>query len=326
MTNLTISKKLSMVTAGVAAVALATGGTAQAAMLSNGALSVTIRDDNGAIDTLTFGGSDFYNPGGPVSDYGFQTGTDGSTFRLNDTSGFTQQPVTVLGGPDFVSVTGIYDAVANIAFTRNYSLIPGQNVLRIASTFTNLGTSDSVLSYFDTFDPDQGGGAGTGLSTFNDVFSLPTAAGTATVGQASASSTGNPSGMPTLTVLMGSLNPDVTIASGGPFNISNGSGLNSFFSSPVDGNGTFADSGTHVGIRKLLAGGGMLSFVYDQAYGASPDAAQAAFLAANPGIIVPDDGTESVPEPTSILGILTLGAIGASRLLKRKGHSALASA
>lgn len=321
MTSLTISKKLSVVAASVAAVALATGGTAQAAMLSNGALSVNIRDDNGAIDTLTFGGSDFYNPGSPISNYGFQTGTNTSTFRINTTDGFTQQPVTVLGGPDFISVTGIYAAAANIAFTRNYSLIPGQNVLRIASTFTNLGTSDSVLSYFDTFDPDQGINAGTGFDTFNDVFGLPTGAGTATVGQASA--LGTSSGMPALTVLMGSLNPDVTVASGGPFAIFGGSDLNDFFSSPVDGNGTISDSGTHVGIRKLLAGGGMLNFVYDQAYGESPDAAQAAFIAAN---LAPDDGAESVPEPGSILGILTFGAIGASRLLKRKGQDALASA
>src|SRR6056297_1768035 len=79
-------------------------GSALAGVISNGALSVTIRNDNGAIDTAEFDGIDYFNPGTPVSDFGFQNGTTTSTFARNNTSGFTDQPVTVSG----TSVSGVY--------------------------------------------------------------------------------------------------------------------------------------------------------------------------------------------------------------------------
>ena len=50
----------------VAVLGLAAGVAAQARagiVLNNGQLSVDIRTDNGAIDTVLFGGTDFYNPG-----------------------------------------------------------------------------------------------------------------------------------------------------------------------------------------------------------------------------------------------------------------------
>ena len=61
-------------------------GQIQAGVISNGSLTVDIRSDNGAIDAVTFGGYDFYNPGSPVSDFGVQFGTNTATFRLNSTS------------------------------------------------------------------------------------------------------------------------------------------------------------------------------------------------------------------------------------------------
>ena len=92
-------------------------------------LNVDIREDNGAIDTVLFSGSDYFNPGSPVSDFGFQNNTDTSSFVRNDTSGFTQQPVTVSEDDGSVVVTGTYTGGgANVDFERTYTQIDGLNV------------------------------------------------------------------------------------------------------------------------------------------------------------------------------------------------------
>ena len=255
-------------------------GSTETPALDNGLLTIDIREDNGAIDTALFGGSDFFNPGSPISDFGFQNGTDTSTFVLNTTTGFTQQPVTVNSNGDVV-VTGTYTGGgSNVDFTRTYSLDEGLNVLNIETEFVNNG-SDLTLSYFDTFDPDQGIDQGNGFSTFNDVFTIDTGGGSAKVGQASE--------LDDLTFLLGSLNPDVTIASGSPFSISSGFTLNEFFDSPFDGNGELADQGTHIGIRLDLDAGETESFEYSQAYGESQEEAQEQFL-------------QSIEPPTRIVG------------------------
>ena len=273
---------------------------ANALSISNGSLSVDI-GSNGAIDTLSFGGSDFYNPGTPVSNFGFQLGTDTSTFRSNTTTGSIGTPVSVSNTPGSVSVVGSY---MGIGFTRSYSLVDGLNVLRITTDFTNTSGTSKLLSYFDTFDPDQGYDKGNSYRTTNDVFSLTTGAGDATVGQAT--ETGS------LSVVMGSLFSGTTVASGNPFAIRSGSALNNFFSSPFDGNGSFADSGLHIGVRSEIAAGGTFSFSYDQGYGTSSTAAKEAFIAANPG------GSEDVPEPMTILGTILAGGYGIHRKRKNK--------
>ena len=233
--------------------------------LTNGSLTVAIRSDNGAIGSLTFGGSDFYNPGTPVSNWGLQVGTDTSTFALSRTNGGTGIPVTVTAISGGVQVSGTYTrGGANVAFTRTYSLVPGLNVLRITTAFTNNG-SDITLSYFDTFDPDQGIGAGLGYDTYNDVIG----------------STARASATNDLSVIMGSTDPNVTVAAGGPFQINSGSLLNAFFASPVDENGALDDEGIHIGIRFSLAAGGGRTFAYDQAYGVSTAAAAAAYCSSN---------------------------------------------
>jgi hypothetical protein len=287
---------------GAALVALSTSA-AQAATISNGSLTVDIRNDNGTINSLTFGGSEFYRRGTFISDFGFQNGNNTSTFAINDAFGSVGQPVSVSSSGGFVSVTGQYTkGGAALDFTRIYSLVPGQNVLRVATNFFNKGQNTS-LKYFDTYDPDQGIDKGTGFGTDNDVYSLATGLGTAKVGQAT-ESTG-------LSVVIGSLDPNATIASGSPFNIGNGFALNNFFNSPFDGNGAFADEGTHIGVQKLLTTGSGLTFTYDQAFGTSPKQAQQQFIAANTV-----NGSTSVPEPLTILGSAT--ALGFGAVLKKK--------
>lgn len=194
---------------------------AQAAVITNGALSITIRGDNGAIGQALFDGSDFFNPGAPVSNYGFQNGTNTGTFVENYTNGPTGQPVSVSAGN---VVTGTFvQGGANVDFARSYSLLAGLNVLQITTTFTNHGPGLN-LSYFDTYDPDQGYNKGAGFYTYNDVFPL----GGGTVGQASINYFGHQD-----TVIAGSMDSRVTVASGNPFAITSGSLLNNFFRLPM---------------------------------------------------------------------------------------------
>ncbi|MEM8831446.1 MAG: pre-peptidase C-terminal domain-containing protein [Cyanobacteria bacterium P01_G01_bin.19] len=238
---------------------------------NNGLLQTNIRSNNGAIDDVLFDGSNFFNPGAPISDFGLQNGTDTSTFVVNDTEGFrNEQPVTVERIDDEIVVSGTYTGGgANVDFTRTYSLVEGLNVVLVNTEFVNNG-SDVDLRYFDTFDPDQGVDRGNDFATFNDVFDLDTAGGTARVGQASE--------LDNLTFLVGSLNSDVTVASGSPFSIGDGFTLNEFFDSPFDGEGELADSGTHIGIQLDLSAGETESYEYFQAYGETPEEAQDQFL------------------------------------------------
>jgi hypothetical protein len=282
----------------------------QAAIISNGSLEVTIRDDNGAIDAIifnqnTFFRSDFFNPGTPVSDFGFQNGTDESTFVRNTTTGFTQQPVNVVLDDESVIVTGTYTGGgANVNFTRTYSLVSELNALLVKTDFVNNG-SEIALRYFDTFDPDQGIDQGNGFGTFNDVFTLETAAGRARVGQGAE--------LGGLTVVFGSLDSNATVGAGFSLEIDNGFELNNFFEAPFDPDGAFEDIGIHIGAIELLLGtGGNGSFEYLHAYGESPAEAQEQFIRAASVTAV------DVPEPSSLLSLLVVGALGSCSFLKRE--------
>ncbi len=245
-----------------------------AANLSNGSLSVTIRDGNGAIDAVRFGGSDFYNAGTPVSNYGFQNGTSTVTFSRVTTDGSFQGPVAISSVTPVgssVRVVGSYTGGgASVGFVRTYSLVPGLDVLEVQIELTNTGGSPVSLRWYDTFDPDQGSDLGRGFDTFNDVFEIEAGV---RVGQAT--DTGG------LSVVMGSRSPGSLVASGGPFEIGSGSELNAFFTSPVDGAGLRSDQGTHVGGAASLAPGASTTLVYYQAYGLTAEAARFAFLDAS---------------------------------------------
>jgi hypothetical protein len=77
-------------------------------LLQDGALSVAVRADNGAIRAVAFNGVDVYFPGTPVSDYGFQLATDTTTFKLNTTRGRIDQPVTIFEGTWNITAAGTY--------------------------------------------------------------------------------------------------------------------------------------------------------------------------------------------------------------------------
>lgn len=241
----------------------------QAGMITNGSLTVEIREDNGAINEVLFGGVDYFNPGTPVADYGFQRGSDTSTFVANRTHGTRQIPVAVSG----TTVTGTFTGGgANVGFERVYELVGGLNVLRVTTTFVNNGSALD-LAYFDAWDPDQGASLGTGgFQTFNDVF--PLAGGV--VGQARTDSAGNQH-----TVIAGSLDPRVVVSNGPNLTIGGGSVLNDVLDDPYDANDAYADLGLYVGLRTHLDAGESTTFTVDLAFGLTPDDAQDAFIAAN---------------------------------------------
>ncbi len=271
--------------------------SASAVTLSNGSLEVTIRDDNGAIDALIFDKesffrSDFFNPGEPVSDFGFQNGANPATFTRNTTTGITEQPVTVAKAGESVVVTGTYTGgSATVEFRRTYSLIDELYALLVKTDLVNNGSAVE-LRYFDTFDPDQGIDQCHGFDTFNDIFTLDTAAGIATVGQATE--------LGGLTVILGSLDTKATVGADLGLSIQNGFELNNFLNTPSDPNGTFADVGIHIGSSNvLLAAGETASFEYIQGYGKSVADAQAEFKSA---------AAATVPEPSPLLGLLAVGS------------------
>lgn len=299
---------------------LSCASSSAAVTLSNSSLEVTIRDDNGAIDTLIFDKqsffhSDFFNPGEPVSDFGFQNGANPATFTINTTAGITQQPVTVSQDGESVVVTGTYTGGdATVDFRRIYSLVDEFNALLVKTNLVNQGSAVE-LRYFDTFDPDQGIDQRHGFETFNDIFILETAAGLATVGQATE--------LGGLTIIVGSLDATATVGADLGLSIHNGLELNSFLNHPSDPNGTFADVGIHIGGKNvLLAAGDTASFEYIQGYGKSVAAAQAEFKSAV---------AATVPEPSPLLGLLAIGsffvftASGAMKGKEMKGNKILES-
>ncbi|MFZ4596161.1 MAG: hypothetical protein ACOYOF_18025, partial [Verrucomicrobiaceae bacterium] len=249
--------------------ALAACYTAHAGTITDGALTVVIDDNNGAIQSAQLGGKEYFRLGTFVSDWGLQVGTDTTTFRVNNANATEGIPVTVSG----TTATGTYSAGgATISASRTYNAVPGQNTLRITNSFTNTGSSSVSLRYFDTFDPDQGTGfSGYNTpSTQNDVLIVS--------GRSVAQASIPASTVHTLILSAPSLTP--VLSAGGAFQISSGAILNAEQSTPTDGNGTSADLGLHLIADQVILPGSSWTFDVYVTFGTSVATAQASFTSA----------------------------------------------
>jgi hypothetical protein len=267
----------------------------QAVTLSNGSLSVDIREDNGAIDTVLFNGQDFFNPGFPVSNWILQDST--GNFGINDTDGSNSSgslgiPSVQLNG-NKVTVTGSYPAGGSSFLERSYELLPGQNTLRTTTTLTNRGY-DQSFSLADVFDPDQDAN---NFGTFNTVNTLQTSGS-----QVSAVAIGPNSGN-TVTI-RGVTGNFQTSFLPGSLDINSSEALDSFFqNAPYNPNGQSEDIGVGIGIRQFLANGQSLTVSFDQEYDVKP--------IPNP---VPEGDNVAI---WSLVNALLIGAFWKSRFSKR---------
>ncbi|MES9937145.1 MAG: PEP-CTERM sorting domain-containing protein [Sedimenticola sp.] len=281
--------RIRLVAATVATGLLALSTSTHAILLSNGTLSVDIDASNGAIASAVYSGSDYYNPGYPVSDWGLQAGTDTTTYRANTTRSSTDSiGVTVTSGTDSVDVSGTFSGVD---FTRTYSLASGLDVLITDTIFTNSTDGAVNIRYFDTFDPDQG----SCCSTYNDVLTL----NGAIVAQAVDNIT-------SLTSIIGDSSDETGFLTSG-LAIDSGSVLNSFLAGTLstDPDGALRDVGMAIAYDLTIGAGESISLSFLHAFGTSPRTAQIAFTSA------------MVPEP-SILALFGLGLAGLGLSRRKK--------
>lgn len=237
-----------------------------AAVITSGALSVGIIDGNGAINNVSFMGNEYYRNGMFVSDFGFQVGTDVSSFALNTTLGANPLGASVISStPTTVTVAGVY---FESGFTRFYQVIGG-NTLEITTMLTNTSGSSLLLRHFGSYDPDQGTTGGVGASTYNDVNGLAASAQSLNL----------------FHVVLGSLDPAAVVGFiPGSLGIFGGAQLNSHFAGPLDPNGAFSDIGFAIGKELNLAPGETFSFTYTHVFSTIPEPATYVFVGA--GLVV----------------------------------------
>jgi uncharacterized delta-60 repeat protein len=220
--------------------------------LTNGGLTIKIRQDNGAIASAVFNGIDYFNSGTPVSNWGLEV--NGSFVSNSTIGGGASSSVTSLSS-DTVQVVSTYNGVRA---TRIYKIFG--ETLQVSVKVENLNLSSTTVKIFDTFDPDQ-----IQFGQNLDAFSQTIPGGVIKAAQASQGTA--------QTVVLASVDPSISISAGNPFQIFNPGDLNFVLSSPGDPNGAFLDLGIHAATSRILDASQSFNYSYVMAFGSTSSSA-----------------------------------------------------
>lgn len=250
-------------------------GTAEAATISNGTLTLDVNATGSIVDVSNAAGG-FWNYGYPTIGFGISSsagfGREAANVGFSDFGGAT------VGGPTTIVATGSW---GGLNYTRTYSL-SGFDV-NISTLITNVGTGSETFKWFDSGDPDQGIPRSGGFASFNDV--LP--------GYAIAT---NSSGLPPDLVKWSRTDSSAVLTfTPGSLDIASAGQLDALYGTPYDPNLANEDIGIAIIWEKTLAAGDSITLNYIQSYGTPDD------------ILVPEPGT------FALLGAGVLGMFGIRR-------------
>jgi uncharacterized delta-60 repeat protein len=220
--------------------------------LTNGGLTIKIRQDNGAIASAVFNGIDYFNSGTPVSNWGLEVN---GSFVTNSTSGGGASSSVSSLSSDTVQVVSTHNGVRA---TRIYKIFG--ETLQVSVKVENLNLSSTTIKIFDTFDPDQ-----IQFEQNLDVFSQTISGGVIKAAQASQGAA--------QTVVLASVDPSIAISAGNPFLISDPGTLNLVLNSPGDPNGAFQDLGIHAATSRTLGTSQSFNYSYVMAFGSTSSSA-----------------------------------------------------
>ena len=254
-------------------------------LLTNGALSLLINNESGAISQVLFGGADWYRPIAAVSDLAIMVDDFFDLITAasdNDPDGvfsfFETTATSSVCGDSSRVVSSDYEGeidYSKFPLFREYEAF-SENAFKVNTYMANKSGSSVTIKLAETFDPDQDFDVAGETLTRNSIRTID---GTR-VAQARGAITDR-------TVIMGSPDEGALIESGDSgnyavFQIFNDRQLEFFTSSPqvAEGPESAIDLGIHCGIERIVPPGGCFRFTMIQAFGLTVGEAEEAWAAA----------------------------------------------